>query len=181
MAMVWVIDRSQTSTKTSNRIFKKLYHFHYVWVCMTIFTEVGTWKQMISALQTSWQDCVLYVSRRGGGVGGGVPGLHPGGGNWQRPRLPHQAPRLLAGLPLPLGLATLRQGQRNSNNQCCGSGTRCFFLPQYPGLVINQDSDLGSGIGMNNPDHISESLETNFSVNILKFFDADPGKNSERR
>jgi hypothetical protein len=28
----------------------------------------------------------------------------------------------------------------------------------------------GSGSGMNNPDHISESLET-----IFKFFDADPG------
>ncbi len=28
---------------------------------------------------------------------------------------------------------------------------------------------------MNNLDHISESLETIFRVNILKFFDADPG------
>jgi hypothetical protein len=28
---------------------------------------------------------------------------------------------------------------------------------------------------MNNPDHISESLETNFWVKILKLFDADPG------
>jgi hypothetical protein len=34
---------------------------------------------------------------------------------------------------------------------------------------------LGSGSGMNNPDHISESLETIFGVKILKFFDADPG------
>jgi hypothetical protein len=32
-----------------------------------------------------------------------------------------------------------------------------------------------SGSGMNNPDHISESLKTIFWVNILKFFDADPG------
>jgi hypothetical protein len=32
----------------------------------------------------------------------------------------------------------------------------------------NQDTDLGSG--MNNPDHISESLETIFWVKILKFF-----------
>jgi hypothetical protein len=31
----------------------------------------------------------------------------------------------------------------------------------------------GSGFGMNNPDHISESLETVFRVKILKFFDAD--------
>jgi hypothetical protein len=29
---------------------------------------------------------------------------------------------------------------------------------------------------MNNPDHISESLETIFWVKILKFFDADPGR-----
>jgi hypothetical protein len=28
---------------------------------------------------------------------------------------------------------------------------------------------------MNNPDHISESLETIVWVKILKFFDADPG------
>jgi hypothetical protein len=28
---------------------------------------------------------------------------------------------------------------------------------------------------MNNPDHISESLETIFWVNLLKFIDADPG------
>jgi hypothetical protein len=28
---------------------------------------------------------------------------------------------------------------------------------------------------MNNPDHISESLETEFWIKILKFFDADPG------
>ncbi len=35
----------------------------------------------------------------------------------------------------------------------------------------------GSGSGMNNPDHISEHLETFFfwGVKIPKFFDADPG------
>jgi hypothetical protein len=32
----------------------------------------------------------------------------------------------------------------------------------------------GSGSGMNNQDHISESLETIFWVKILKFFDSDP-------
>jgi hypothetical protein len=37
-----------------------------------------------------------------------------------------------------------------------------------------------SGSGMNNPDHISESLETNFWVKILKFFDADPGSGMEK-
>jgi hypothetical protein len=32
-----------------------------------------------------------------------------------------------------------------------------------------------SGSGMDNPNHISESLETIFWVKILEFFDADPG------
>jgi hypothetical protein len=32
-----------------------------------------------------------------------------------------------------------------------------------------------SGSGMNNPDPISESLETIFGVIMLKFFDGDPG------
>jgi hypothetical protein len=38
----------------------------------------------------------------------------------------------------------------------------------------------GSGSGMNNPDHISESLETIFLVKTLKFFDADPGSGLEK-
>jgi hypothetical protein len=42
-----------------------------------------------------------------------------------------------------------------------------------PGSGMGKKS--GSGSGMNNPDHISESLETIFWVRILKFFDADPG------
>jgi hypothetical protein len=33
----------------------------------------------------------------------------------------------------------------------------------------------GSVSGMNNPDHIYESLETIFWVKILKLFDEDPG------
>jgi hypothetical protein len=33
---------------------------------------------------------------------------------------------------------------------------------------------------MNNPDHISESLETIFWVKILKFFDANPGSGMEK-
>ncbi len=33
---------------------------------------------------------------------------------------------------------------------------------------------------MNNPDHISESSETIFLVNILKFFDADLGFGMEK-
>jgi hypothetical protein len=39
--------------------------------------------------------------------------------------------------------------------------------------IRDPDSDPGSG--MNNPNHISESLETIFWVKILKFFYADPG------
>jgi hypothetical protein len=36
------------------------------------------------------------------------------------------------------------------------------------------------GSGMNNQGHISENLETNFGVKILKFFDADPGFGMEK-
>ncbi len=36
----------------------------------------------------------------------------------------------------------------------------------------------GSGSGVNNPDHITESLETVLWVKILKIFDADPGPES---
>jgi hypothetical protein len=49
--------------------------------------------------------------------------------------------------------------------QCCGSrfGIRCLFDP------MDQGSGMGknSGSGMNNPDYISESLETTFWVKIL--------------
>jgi hypothetical protein len=38
----------------------------------------------------------------------------------------------------------------------------------------------GSGSRMNNPDHISESLETIFWVKILIFFDVDPGSVIEK-
>ncbi len=42
-----------------------------------------------------------------------------------------------------------------------------------PGSGMSKKS--GSGSGMNNPDHISESLETSFGVKILNFFYGDPG------
>jgi hypothetical protein len=38
----------------------------------------------------------------------------------------------------------------------------------------------GSGSGMNNPVHISESFETIIWVKILKFCDADPGSGMEK-
>jgi hypothetical protein len=63
---------------------------------------------------------------------------------------------------------------------CCGSGSgiRCLFDPwiRDPGWV----KKLGSGSGMNDPDHISESLETIFWFKIFKFFDEDPGSEMEK-
>jgi hypothetical protein len=63
----------------------------------------------------------------------------------------------------------------NLRNQCCGSGMRdpVPYWPLDPGWVKNK---IGSG--MNNLDHISESLQPIFWVKILKFFDADPGSRS---
>jgi hypothetical protein len=49
-------------------------------------------------------------------------------------------------------------------SQCCGSGIRCF-LPLDPRWVKTKKS--GSGSGMNNPNHISESIETIFWLKIL--------------
>jgi hypothetical protein len=48
---------------------------------------------------------------------------------------------------------------------------------------MGKNQNPGSGDGMNNPDHIFESLKTIFGVKILQIFDADPGirdgKNSD--
>jgi hypothetical protein len=38
----------------------------------------------------------------------------------------------------------------------------------------------GSGSGMNNLDHISESLKTIFLIKIIKFFNTDPGSGIEK-
>jgi hypothetical protein len=51
-----------------------------------------------------------------------------------------------------------------------------LFWPPDPRWVKNQNPDLGAR--MNNPDHISESLET--WVKILKFLDAEPGFGMEK-
>jgi hypothetical protein len=53
-----------------------------------------------------------------------------------------------------------------------------LFLPLDPRWVKKQDPDPRSG--MNNPNHISESLETILWVKKLKFFDADPGSGMEK-
>jgi hypothetical protein len=47
-----------------------------------------------------------------------------------------------------------------------------------PGSGMGKKS--GSGYGMNNPDHIPESLEIIFCFKILKFFDVDPGSGMEK-
>ncbi len=65
-----------------------------------------------------------------------------------------------------------------SYHQCyeSGSAIRCLFDPIDPGSGMGKKS-LSR---MNNPNHISESLETVFWVKILKFSDADPKwKNSD--
>jgi hypothetical protein len=57
----------------------------------------------------------------------------------------------------------------HKKNRCCGSGSgiRCFFDPwiRDPGWVKKS----GSGSGMNSPDQVSESLETNFRLFDLKY------------
>ncbi len=62
--------------------------------------------------------------------------------------------------------------------QCCGSGSgiRCLFDPwsRDPGWVKIQDR----GSGLNNPDHISKSLGTIFSLKYLDSFMADPDPGS---
>jgi hypothetical protein len=50
------------------------------------------------------------------------------------------------------------------------AGSGAFLTP---GSGMGKKS--GSGSGINNRDHISESLETIFGVKIIKFFDLDPG------
>jgi hypothetical protein len=49
------------------------------------------------------------------------------------------------------------------------------LIPESGIRIQDQDPGSGSGSGMkNNPDHISESLETISLVKILKFFDSYP-------
>jgi hypothetical protein len=51
-----------------------------------------------------------------------------------------------------------------------------------PTGVADPDPGFGMGkkSGSNEPDHISEILETIFGVKIIKFFDADPGSGMEK-
>jgi hypothetical protein len=65
--------------------------------------------------------------------------------------------------------------EKKLKKQSCRSGSViwCLFDPwiRDPGWVKKS----GSGSGMNNQDHISESLQTISCVEILKFFDAELG------
>jgi hypothetical protein len=54
-------------------------------------------------------------------------------------------------------------------NSVADPGSSAFLTP-----ASGMGKKSGSGSGMNNTDHIPESLETVFWVKILKFFDADP-------
>ncbi len=58
------------------------------------------------------------------------------------------------------------------------SGSAAFLTL---GSGMGKKSESGSRIrtGMNNPDHISDRLETFFGLKILEFFDADPGSGME--
>ncbi len=63
----------------------------------------------------------------------------------------------------PGKIGTCRLSIQTCDYKSFGSGIRCLFNPLDPGSGMKkQDPDLGSGSGMNNPDHISENLETNF-------------------
>ncbi len=55
---------------------------------------------------------------------------------------------------------------------------RFLFDPWIRDLVWVKNKNSGSG--MNNPDHISEGLETIFWLKIHKFFDAKPGSGMEK-
>jgi hypothetical protein len=73
-------------------------------------------------------------------------------------------------------LDVLHEGRKDLKKyQCCGfvSGIWCLFDPWDQGSGM--DNKSGSGSGMNNPDHISESLKPFLWVKILKIFGADPG------
>ncbi len=59
-------------------------------------------------------------------------------------------------------------------------GFGAFLTPGSGMGKENHDPDPESGSGMNNPDHISESLEPIFWVKIFEFFDVDQGSGMEK-
>jgi hypothetical protein len=75
---------------------------------------------------------------------------------------------VFAGARLPSAAAStfLPKERARGPSSVADPGSGAFFKPWM---------GKKSGSGMNNPDHISESLETIFWVKILEFFDAVPG------
>jgi hypothetical protein len=71
---------------------------------------------------------------------------------------------------------------KNTADLDSGSGIGCLFDSwiKDPGWVKNQD--LGSGSGVNNPDHISKSIETNhlFGLKYLSSLMRIPGSRMEK-
>ncbi len=61
----------------------------------------------------------------------------------------------------------------NVEGSVAGPGSGAFLTPGF--RMVKK-----SGSGMNNPDHISKSLEIFFRVKLLKFFYADPGSAMEK-
>jgi hypothetical protein len=130
----------------------------------------------------------------------GIPGaqevfVQPGGHGGHLLPPAHQlrgGPRV-QGLPRALELKKQnieRKANRTSltgtqcGGQCCVSGSRirCLFGPSIRDLGWVKNQDLDPGSWMNNPDHISERLETIFVRVIIlkKFFDADLGSEMEK-
>ena len=73
-----------------------------------------------------------------------------------------------------------RQQQFLCNNDDIPVPSRLKFSVADPDPGSGMGKKSGAGFGMNNPGHISESLEAIFWVKILKFLDADPGSGKEK-
>jgi hypothetical protein len=77
---------------------------------------------------------------------------------------------------IPFCLLILKSQAFASTIMVPDPGSGVFLIPISG---IRKGKKSGSGSGMNNPDHISENLETiyglKYGTSILKFFDGDPG------
>ncbi len=76
---------------------------------------------------------------------------------------------------VPAGTAAPLPGGTGSPTLCSQVGHLVYYRCL---LFFNPGSEIHDGSGMNNPDHISESLETILWVKIFKFSDADPDPRS---
>jgi hypothetical protein len=89
----------------------------------------------------------------------------------------HQSQRLLHDLRHVVDRHASQLVVRLQNKNKTVSAVATNVADPGSGAFLTPVSGMGkkSGSGMNNPDHISESLETIFWVKILKLFGADPG------